>query len=196
MGSIKERKKALRKKILALRDALAPEERIRKSKAIKSLLFKLPEFIQAKTVMFFISFRSEVVTEEMIRETIARKKRVVVPVTDLEDHRLIISELKDYDHDLVKGTYGILEPKREKMKEVKVDEIDLVIAPGSVFDEKGRRIGYGGGYYDHLLPKLKRRTKVAALAFELQIVDEVPIHSERDIPVDLIITEKRVIRCR
>ncbi|MCX5886481.1 MAG: 5-formyltetrahydrofolate cyclo-ligase [Proteobacteria bacterium] len=196
MESIKERKRALRKKVLALRDALTSEERVRKSRAIKSLLFQLPEFIQAKTVMFFVSFRSEVLTEEMVREALALGKKVVVPVTDLENHCLILSELKDCDHDLVPGTYGILEPQKEKIKEVRPDELDLIVVPGSVFDEKGRRIGYGGGYYDKLLRCLQGKIPVAALAFELQIVDEVPCNPERDIPVDLIITENRVIRCR
>jgi 5-formyltetrahydrofolate cyclo-ligase len=196
MESMKEKKRELRKKILALRDDLTPEERLRKSKAIKSLLFSLPEFIQAKIVMFFISFRSEVLTGEMIKGAIAFKKQVVVPITDLENRRLVLSELKDYDHDLIISTYGIPEPKKEKVKEVSPDEINLVIAPGSAFDEKGRRIGYGGGYYDQLLHRLKRHTKVIALAFELQIVDEVPADPAKDIPVDLIVTEERVIRCR
>jgi 5-formyltetrahydrofolate cyclo-ligase len=195
MEGLSEKKKALRKKILVLRDALTPEERIKKSRVIKSFLFSLPEFIQAKMVMFFISFRSEVLTEEMIKEAIALKKKVVVPVTDLQHRWLKISELKDYDKDLFLSTYGILEPKKEKVKEVRPDEIDLVVAPGSVFDERGRRIGYGGGYYDRLLRELKQETKIAALAFELQIVDEVPAEQDRDIPVDLIITEERVIRC-
>jgi len=196
MESIKEKKRVLRKRVLTLRDALTPDERVRKSRAIKSLLFQLPEFIQAKTVMFFISFRSEVLTEEMVKAAILLKKKVMVPVTDLEHHRLILSELKDYDHDLVPGTYGIPEPKKEKRKKVSPEELDLIIAPGSVFDEKGRRIGYGGGYYDKLLRCLQGKIPVAALAFELQIVNEVPCNPERDIPVDLIITENRMIRCR
>jgi 5-formyltetrahydrofolate cyclo-ligase len=196
MESIKERKRALRKKVLSLRDALTPEERVRKSRAIKSLLFRLPEFIQAKTVMFFISFRSEVLTEEMIKAAISLQKRVVVPVTDRENCCLVLSELQDYDHDLVPATYGIPEPKKEKMKEISPEELDLIVAPGSVFDAKGRRIGYGGGYYDKLLRCLQGKIPVAALAFELQIVNEVPCNPDRDIPVDLIITENRMVRCR
>ena len=196
MESIKEKKRILRKKILTLRDALTPEERLQKSKAIKFHLFSLPQFIQAKTVMFFLSFRSEVLTEEMVREALALGKKVVVPVTDLEHHRLILSELEDYDHDLITSTYGIPEPKKEKIKEVSADRIDLIIAPGSVFDKKGRRIGYGGGYYDQLLRELQQEKKVAALAFELQIAEEVPADPGRDIPVDLIVTEERVIWCR
>jgi 5-formyltetrahydrofolate cyclo-ligase len=196
MGELKERKRTLRKKVLALRDALTSEERVRKSKTIKFLLFSLPEFIQAKTVMFFVSFRSEVLTEEMIKAAIVLKKKVVVPVTDRENRCLVLSELQDYDHDLVPATYGIPEPKKEKMKEVSPEELDLIVAPGSVFDAKGRRIGYGGGYYDKLLRCLQVKIQVAALAFELQIVNEVPCNPERDIPVDLIITENRVIRCR
>jgi 5-formyltetrahydrofolate cyclo-ligase len=73
---------------------------------------------------------------------------------------------------------------------VTVEDVDFMIVPGLAFDENGNRLGYGAGFYDRLLPYYKKET--AALAFEIQIVPEVPI-SSLDIPVKQIVTEKRTI---
>ena len=59
-------------------------------------------------------------------------------------------------------------------------------------DEKGGRIGSGNGYYDRLIPRLAITTRKVALAFEEQIIPQVPIESH-DKHVDIIITENRVI---
>jgi len=193
---VRNKKKELRKKILALRDALPLEERRSKSKSIHSHLFSLPEFVAAKTVAFFVSFRSEVLTETMIRESLALGKVVVVPLIDLTNRRLKLSPIIDYPNDLAPGTWGILEPKPDRIRPVALEEIDLIITPGVVFDFKGRRIGYGGGFYDGLLRSLQKKMPSVALAFELQMVAEVPVVSTHDEPVDIIITEERVIRCK
>jgi len=72
--------------------------------------------------------------------------------------------------------------------------MDLLVVPGSVFDEVGNRIGQGIGFFDRLLSQIRGRIPIVALAFEVQIVSDVPV-SKKDVPVDLIVTEKRVIRC-
>jgi 5-formyltetrahydrofolate cyclo-ligase len=191
--SMRRQKAVIRKAILDQRDALAPEERALRSLLIKESLFRLPEFLAARSVMFYVSFRSEVETHAMIREALASGKMVVVPITDMKDRRLVLSRLEDFDTDLAPGTWGILEPKQEKIRPVSCRDVDLVIAPGAVFSEKGWRVGYGGGFYDRLLKDYNNC--VVALAFEMQILNDVPFMPERDIPVDYIITEKRVIDC-
>ena len=188
------RKKKLRKKIIALRDNLPLEEREKKSKSIHTRLFSLPEFVSANTLAFYVSFKSEVLTETMIRKSLSLGKVVVVPITDLANRRLKLSRIIDYTDDLTPGTWGILEPKPDRIKLIALKEIDLVITPGVVFDKKGCRIGYGGGFYDGLLKSLQKEKVPVALAFELQMVEEVPVDN-RDEPVDIIVTEKRVIRC-
>jgi 5-formyltetrahydrofolate cyclo-ligase len=87
-----------------------------------------------------------------------------------------------------------LEPKPDRIKLIALEEMDLVITPGVVFDKKGCRIGYGGGFYDGLFKSLQKEKVSVALAFELQMVEEVPVDN-RDEPVDIIVTEGRVIRC-
>jgi len=196
MEDSRNKKKELRRKILALRDALPLGERQRKSKSIHARLFSLPEFNTAKTIAFYASFRGEVLTEVMIGETLSLGKVVVLPITDLIHKRLTFSRIMDYSTDLGPGTWGILEPRPDRIRPIALDEIDLIITPGAVFDHKGARIGYGGGFYDGLLKSLQTRRPSVALAFELQMVEEVPVDSNRDEPVDVIVTEERVIRCR
>ena len=71
---------------------------------------------------------------------------------------------------------------------------DLVICPGTAFDESGSRLGMGAGYYDRFLPKCVNAVFVLA-AFEAQRADEVP-QEETDVPMDLIVTEETVRRIR
>lgn len=188
------RKKNLRKKILALRDALSQEERKQKSLSIHKHLFSLPEFAAAQTVAFFISFKSEVLTEPMIRDALSLSKTVVVPITDLTRKRLVFSRLIDFSEDLSPGTWGILEPKPACVRPLALEGIDLVITPGAVFDRTGNRIGYGGGFYDGLLTSVGKPS--VALAFSLQIIEHVPAEPGHDVPVDMIITEEGVTRCK
>jgi len=191
---IRTRKKQLRKKILALRDGLPTEERREKSASIHRNLFSLPEFAAAQSVAFFVSFKSEVLTESMIREALALSKVVAVPTTDLTNRRLLFSRIIDYTGDLAPGTWGILEPQPDRVRPVALEEIDLVITPGAAFDQRGQRIGYGGGFYDGLLKSFHKPS--VALAYAVQMVEEVPTVSGHDEPVDIIITEEEIIRCK
>ena len=88
------------------------------------------------------------------------------------------------------GAFGILEPASYKAP---ADEKGLILLPGLAFDMSGNRLGYGGGFYDKYL-KSHPDYPCAALAFELQILDEVP-HEEHDKTVDYIITPERIIVC-
>jgi 5-formyltetrahydrofolate cyclo-ligase len=189
-------KKALRTKILALRDALPLDERHKKSSAIQSRLFSLPEFIAARTIALFVSCRSEVLTEAIIRESLSLGKVTALPLTDLSRKQLLLSRIADYDDDLAPGTWGILEPKPDRISPVTPNALDLVITPGAAFDRQGRRLGYGGGFYDGLLKSMTVRKPAIALAFALQIVDEVPFDPSHDQPVDMIITEDEIINCK
>ncbi len=193
---VRNKKKELRKKILALRDTLPLEERGKKSKSIHSRLFSLSEFVTTRTLAFYVSFKSEVLTGTMIREALSLGKAVVVPITDLANRRLKLSRIVDYTADLAPGTWGVLEPKPDCIRLVSLKEVDLIITPGAAFDQKGYRIGYGGGFYDRLLKSVQERRPSVALAFELQMVEDVPVERDHDMPVDIIITEERVIRCK
>ena len=184
-------KENIRKIIKEKRRKQSKEEQRKKTKEIKEKLFNLKEYREAKSVLFYVSYNGEVFTHDMIKEAM-KNKRVVVPISNKEDHSLSLSELKDWD-DLKVSSYGILEPEKSKIRQISVDDVDLIIVPGVGFDIYGNRMGHGKGYYDRLLEKAKGKTFIG-LAFEFQIVDKIPTN-KHDVPVGMIITEERIIRC-
>jgi 5-formyltetrahydrofolate cyclo-ligase len=185
-------KKAIRKEILKKRDEISPDIKAEKDLHIKKKLFSLPEFISTKTILFYASFRSEVETLNMIRESLKMGKMAVLPKVDKKRHRLILYEIKDVS-ELSPGYMGIPEPSLPDERLVNLDDIDLVIIPGAAFDYSGNRLGYGGGYYDIMLSESKRKIPVVALVYEEQLVDIIP-SEKHDVKVDMIVTDKRVIK--
>ncbi len=192
---VKQLKKELRARIQDRRDKLSPAQREELSRRVADNLQAMPEFQAAQTVFFFISFRSEVSTEPMIRRAITGGKRVCLPYTYPETKAMVASHILDFDAELRLGNYDILEPKEEFIRPVEPADIDLIITPGVAFDLRGGRLGYGGGYYDRFFKQRKQGCPLVALAFEMQIVDEVP-RGEHDQCVDKVVTEERVIDCR
>lgn len=185
-------KSEIRKEALKARLALSPAEVRQKSALILKQLMALEEYRRAAILMVYLDFRNEVRTGKFIRQSIEQGKKVAVPVTDLSSKRLVPSLLINYPEDLAPGTWGILEPAPGCLRPLKPDEIDLVLVPGVAFDEKGNRLGYGGGFYDRFLPQTRVDTFYVAPAFELQIRPQVH-PSPHDCPVHCLVTEERVI---
>lgn len=180
----------LRKEQKENRDGLDKKERSEKSSKIKEKLFKMPEFKEAETVLFYSSIKSEVETEDMVKDALKLKKKVTLPVTNSSFRTLKVFELKNYS-ELEPGTFQVPEPKQKN--ELDKKDIDLVIVPGVVFDLNGHRIGYGEGYYDNFLSKMNSVPKIG-LSFEIQIVEEIPAEPH-DVKLNKIVTEKRIIDC-
>ena len=179
-------KQLIRKLILKKRNSLPEKKLLSFSERIKASLFSAKEYQSAKAVMFYVSFNKEVSTHKMIIESLKTKIGIVPKCVknEIVPHKIqSFSELK-------KGTLGILEPKTKKV--FPKEKIDLIIVPGIAFDKRGFRIGYGKGYYDRFLKNIKAMK--IALVFEFQVIEKVPNH-EKDVPVDKIITEKRIIEC-
>ena len=93
--------------------------------------------------------------------------------------------------ELEPGAFGIREPLPSRCAPASLDEVDFVLVPGVVFDARGGRIGHGAGYYDRLLARCGPGTRLVAAAFEVQVVDEVPMEPH-DRRVALVVTELRV----
>jgi 5-formyltetrahydrofolate cyclo-ligase len=185
-------KKEIRSTILKKRHSMLFSEVVEKSERIKEQVFHMDEFKDAKTILFYVSYDNEVYTHEMIKESLERKKHVVVPKIDKNSRTILCSSLTKWD-DLVAGAYNILEPRQECLKEVSPESIDLIVIPGIAFDCQGNRIGHGMGYYDKLLKK-KINGQHLGLAFEFQIVERI-LSEKHDVQVEKIVTEKRIITC-
>ncbi len=188
-----EMKKDLRQKAVRGRNALSLEQRTRMEGDIRARLYALEQFKEADKVLFYSSFRTEVNTEIMIRESLEMGKTVILPRVLHEENRLTKHVINGLD-ELIINQMGIAEPDMEKHSQVVVEDIHMLVIPGLAFDPKGARIGYGGGYYDRLLHRIKGKRTIAALAFEAQIFEGLPMENH-DIPVDYIITEQRTINC-
>lgn len=194
-SGINAEKNSIRKRILESRSKLTREDICIKSGVICSRLLKQQEFVQARLVMCYMDFRSEVMTGEIITGCIKTGKRVVLPYvgkTNGISGELQAYEIKDLKSDVTEGAYGILEPDPGRTDRIDEKEIDLVIVPGVAFDLHKNRIGYGAGYYDRFLYRLRPVCVKAGIAFDIQIVDNVPV-DENDIEMDLIITETRIL---
>lgn len=186
-------KKTLRTEMLEKRAQLKTNEILVKSEEIKNKLFQLEEFKNADFIFSFISFKDEIHTHDIIKDTISIGKKVGVPVTIKNPRKLLVSEVKDFDNELEIGPYYILAPKKEFERIIDPKLVNLVLVPGLAFDKYGFRLGYGGGYYDRFFAEIKENVPKIGLCFDMQIVDKVPINSY-DIPVDYIITEKNIIK--
>jgi len=180
-------KRKIRSQIKELLKSHSELEKSEKSAIIKDKLFNEEIFKKAKVVMFYVSLKDEVDTMPMIDEALKTGKRVCVPVILMGEKRLIAGEIKDRLADLESQHFGIYQPKKGKVREVPLDDIDLVVVPGIAFDKKNVRLGRGHGYYDRFLCGLNsRKTKAIGLAFRFQLVDNLPQHPH-DIPVWKII---------
>ncbi len=185
-------KNSIRKEILKKRDAIPQEIKTDKNAIIKKKLFSLQEFMNAEVVFFYASFRSEVETHSMIRESLEMGKRVMLPKVQIDGHLVKLYEIQDI-HELSPGHMGIPEPSFNNTYPLSIDEVNMIIIPGVAFDYSGNRLGYGGGYYDMLLAQRKKKAPIIALAYEEQLVDEIP-SEPHDIKIDMIITDKRIIK--
>ena len=185
-------KKQLRKDLLARRSALPAEERRQNDQAIFRRLAAMPEWQAAETILLFLDFRGEVSSDPLIRRGLAEGKRICAPKTIVDERRLIPLRILDAD-DLIIGAYGIREPRDADELRVPVDEIDAVILPGVGFDRQGGRLGYGGGYYDRFLPQLRPDVPKIAVAYELQVLQEVPLEPH-DTRLNALVTEAGIWR--
>ncbi|MGV1100806.1 5-formyltetrahydrofolate cyclo-ligase [Thiovibrio sp. JS02] len=186
-----EERAALRKRILAARDRLPVGERAAKSLAIAGRLWALPVFAEAKSILVYVNFRSEVETLPLIRDCLARGKAVSVPLTVTAGRRLEAYSLADPDRDLVPGYCRIPEPAKG-LPLVAPAGLEVVIVPGSVFDAQGGRLGYGGGYYDRFLGNEAARALRIGLAYDLQVIRRVPVEAH-DQRLHYLVTETRTI---
>ena len=187
----KSEKSKMRYDYLIIRDRLEPAIRFAYSSIIFSRIKKLEEYKSAKTIMFYLTYGSEVITDMMVNEVLADDKTVVVPIIkspgDGVMQAMKISKLED----CYEKVYGIRQPEFNQDEVINKNDVDLVFVPGIVFDNKGYRIGYGKGYYDKWLVDIDV-SKTIGLAYEVQLTDKLPI-GQYDLPVGKLLTEKRCI---
>lgn len=186
-AELKRAKRRLRRSVLEERDALSPEVRDGWGERIAARLVALSEVEEAKAVMIFSSFGSEVPTAPLMDRL--RDLRVVIALPRIEGADLV--PVPYVPGDPVRSTaFGAVEPVSPER--VDPGSLGVVVVPGVAFDRRGRRIGYGGGYYDRFLRGLSAFT--VGIAFGLQVLDEDLPAGSFDLRVDAIVTERETIR--
>jgi len=193
----KKQRNTLRRQVLARRNRMTGREREEKSISISSRVMAIPEVNAARIILVYMHFRSEVQTTELINRITAAGKGLAIPLTRPEASQLTAVRITDPETQVAPGYCGIPEPLPQLVKQAFCDPrtIDAVAVPGSVFDRSGGRLGYGGGFYDRFLATAAPGALRIGLAFELQVMDRVPVEPH-DQFMDFVVTEEKLYDCR
>ena len=192
----------LRNEKLAKRDSLSNEEKKDLSLKIADKLFASWEYQNADKILIYCSFGSEAETDSIILKALSDKKEVYCPVVTDKKKRITEFVRINSLEELKPGAYGIPEPVIGNASELfkGSDNSTLLIVPGLVFDRKGNRIGYGGGYYDRFMETFKNELlndtiKSIAIGFDFQVISEdlTEFLNDMDKKVSMIITDKEFI---
>jgi 5-formyltetrahydrofolate cyclo-ligase len=185
-------KKEIIGNISKILEELPESDLSKKLQRIVERLFEFANFIEAGTVLLYVKREFEVETTDIIKGCYSRKKNVVLPAFDIQKNKMKLMKVENLKQHLKKGPLDIAEPDPDVCKPVPIDQIDIAVVPGLAFDEKGGRIGFGEGHYKRLMTKLPSTTRKIAIAFEEQIVPQIPMDS-RNKNVDIIVTDERII---
>lgn len=173
-------KKALRSLIRAQKRAMTPDEIVRKSELLGQLLAKSEPYRRASAVYGYLPYNQEVRTVPMLEQALRDGKRVAVPKCYGDEMRFIwMDDLSA----VAPGYAGIPEPVADGP--VADDPTALVLMPGLAFDPSGRRIGYGGGFYDRFLANEPLHPTLA-LCYDFQMLPKLETE-QFDIPVDTVL---------
>lgn len=187
-------KREIRKEILQLRNKLKEDYRILADDKIYHRLTDLEYYRQAKIILSYVSYRSEVNTKRILQKALADGKIVAVPKVLDKNGIMEFYEIHSLQ-ELVTGYQGIEEPDIKEKEPVDIEgrwENILMIMPGAAFDHQCSRIGYGGGFYDRYLNRYRsRHMKTIAVCYEIQVVDDIPAEP-LDVKPDMVLTERHI----
>ncbi len=188
---IGDKKRALRGAIIAKRESLSSTLVRAWGAAIQRLVLALPAYRAAEAIALYSPVQNEVETSVISRDALSTGKRLYYPKVAGGRSRIfqVWSEAE-----LVPGRHGIREPVEGQPLPHRGDVGLVVFVPGLAFDRQGNRLGRGTGWYDCFLAGLDARVPRIALAYEFQLLEEVPVE-RGDLPVHTVVTEKRVIAC-
>lgn len=181
-------KKQLRQEAMDLLKNVTETERSKIERQFVDYLVESSEWKKATTIGITVSRGAEWNTRPMIEKGWQQRKKVCVPKCFPDEKKLQFYEINDC-HQLEVGFYDLIEPNPEMTAKIDKHEIDLLIVPGLIFDRRGYRIGFGGGYYDRFLSDFLNQT--ISLASSIQMRKTIPTN-EYDIPVQKVITEKGI----
>jgi 5-formyltetrahydrofolate cyclo-ligase len=153
-------------------------------------LLDLPELASASVVLAYAALPAEL--DPMPGVSALRKRGATIAYPRIESPGVLGIHEIEHESALVEGPFGLSEPRAGEPR-VEAELVDAVIVPAVAFDLQGLRLGYGGGYYDRLLPALRPDCVRIGVAFDEQVLAQLPAE-EHDESVDIVVTPTRVIR--
>lgn len=194
-------KSEIRSTHLAIRNNMSDEEKLTEDKKIQEKLYNSLFYQKCNNLFSFVSFKSEIDTHDIIKQSLASGKKVYIP--RVEKHGMEFYHIYNLDG-LIPSKFGVPEPTQDPDNLFSQDTVsdnmaaynNIMIVPGLAFDYQGNRIGYGAGYYDKYLHVHKNvNFYKVALAYDFQLIDKINAEAH-DIGVDMIITPSRIINTK
>jgi 5-formyltetrahydrofolate cyclo-ligase len=181
---IRRFKDATRERMKRMRLATPRRALAARSSRIADAVRALPRFVAARSVLAYVAIHGEADVSSLEEDVRARGGRWILPRVDGETLAL---HAIPKGAQLVAGAYGIPEPNAN-LPRVTPEEIDFALIPALAVDERGHRIGWGGGYYDRVLPSLSCAFR-CAVVYDFQLIAEAPT-STHDVAVDAVVSER------
>jgi 5-formyltetrahydrofolate cyclo-ligase len=186
-------KAMMRKRARALRGSMPAKALAERSARICERLLELPAFRGRPSVALFwpIEGRNEVDLRSLDERLRERGAALHYPSIDPDDRSMCFRHVPDV---------GLLEERGMRFSEPPpsapaAETLDVVVVPGLMFDARGFRIGYGGGFYDRALPQHCPPALALGVAYDFQLAADVP-NTDNDVPVDRIVTDARMLRAQ
>ncbi len=187
-------KARLRRQCHEIREKIPPEMVGKSSQAVCDYLSSWPPFQQARTVLSFLAFRNEIDLGQLFERWTDKRWLVprVVEGAELAPEQRPYLVLHRYNpRRLVRHRFGMLEPE-SNLPNADPSEIEMVLVPGVAFDRQGGRLGYGGGFYDRLLPLASQSVRVG-ITYDILVLDAIPM-APWDCRVEWLVTPQGLIR--
>lgn len=189
-AAIAQAKREARARARLARDGVDQTERRAAAHTLALALLTLPELAAAQVILAYAALPNEL--DPMPAIWRLRKRGVRIAYPRIEAPGVLGMHFVDHEMELVPGPFGLAQPGEHSPRAAH-ERVDAVIIPAVAFDEQGTRLGYGGGYYDRLLPMMRRECVRVGVAFDEQVLAHIPVE-EHDECVDVIVTPARVIR--
>lgn len=189
-------RRQLRKRMLALRAAIPAAARARRDAAVVERLLALPEVARARSISLFSAMpeKAELDVRELDAYERARGHAVAYPRLASAGEAGVIGDFASTQSlaDLAPSRLGFLEPAAEAPA-LAAGDIDVIVVPALAASATGHRLGYGGGFYDRLLPAYRPPAIAIVVVYDFQLLAELPT-LDHDVACDIVVTDVRTLR--
>lgn len=187
MPDIAEQKQQLRRSCRRMRNELGEAARQQASRSICGWIEAWPVFQRAAILLAYMPMAGEAdLTHLMERQP--QKHWVLPRIIPAENHRMVFHPY--IPARLVRHPFGMAEPAAD-LPVIPPEEVELALVPGLAFDRSGRRLGYGGGYFDRFLRDFGGVS--LGVVFQALLLDQLP-HGEHDVSVQWLVTEAGLLQ--